>query len=193
MSSTDLADLAQSILSLTDPEVWIITAADRDRRGGLVATWVKPASIDPAAPSLVVAIDAGHFTGELVSAAGAFAAHLIRPDQVDLVWRFAIGTGRVTDKLAGLEFASGQNGSPLLADCQAWLDCKVYETKSTGDRTYYWADVLAAKQVSSGAPLAVQEVFSHAKPEHLQALSKAKSADIDAQRPLRAAYRKSFG
>jgi len=41
-------------LRLVDRELWIITAADKNRRGGLLATWVSTASIDPERPILLV-------------------------------------------------------------------------------------------------------------------------------------------
>ena len=192
MSSTDLPLAAQSVFAMLDPEVWIVTAADGNRRGGLVATWVKQASIDPDAPSLAIAVDNCHFTSELISASGAFAAHLIRSDQLDLVWRFAIGSGRDRDKLADLELTSGQTGSPLLADCLASLECKIYDSKNTGDRTYFWADVVAGQRFSDEPPLCQQQALEAAEIEQLHQLRDARLADIELQRPLRQAYRKGL-
>ena len=80
MSSTEFVESAQSIFALMNPEVWIITAADGNRRGGLLATWVRRVSIDPAAPTLAIAIDTNHFTADLITASGTFVAHLVRPD-----------------------------------------------------------------------------------------------------------------
>src|SRR6476620_897039 len=104
-------DLVQidAALRLLDREIWIITAADGDRRGGLVATWVMPASIDPQRPALLAAIGANHFTADLVLASRAFAAHLLRPDQVELAWNFARDSGRSRDKLAGLTIEQRQS------------------------------------------------------------------------------------
>ena len=184
-----MAAVAQSVFAMTNPEVWIITATDGDRQGGLVATWVRPASIDPDCPSLMIAIDQTHYTADLISASGAFAAHLIRPDQLELVWRFAIGSGRDHDKLSGLEWVGSQTGSPVLADCLAWLDCQVYESKLAGDRIYFWGDVVAARQISEESPLSEQDVFRLANPKQLSQLKAAKSADIEALRPLRQIYR----
>src|SRR6478609_10965789 len=93
-------------LRLIDRELWIITAASGGRRGGLLATWVSAASIDPERPILLAGIGPNHFTAELVQSSRAFAAHLLRPDQIELAWNFANGSGRDRDKFAGLEVHS---------------------------------------------------------------------------------------
>ena len=192
MSSPDLADAAQSIFSSTNPEVWLITATAEHRRGGLLATWVKQVSIDPTAPTLAVALDVTHYTNELVAASGAFTAHLIRPDQVELALGFAIGSGRDRDKLAGLRLADATSKSPILADCAAWLDCRVYDSKDTGDRVYYWADVVAAEQHCLSERLTVVELLARATPEQLAALQAARLADIATLGPIREAYRREL-
>ena len=87
-SPTDLAQI-DAALRLLDREIWIITAADGDRRGGLVATWVSSASIDRQRPMLLAGIGPNHFTAELVQATRVFGAHLLRTDQTQLAWNFA--------------------------------------------------------------------------------------------------------
>src|SRR5690349_10401172 len=125
-----------------DRPVWIVTAQCGEHRGGLVATWVQQASIDPAAPLVAAGLAPNHFTAQLVNGSGAFALHLLAPSQLDLVWKFAIGSGRDVDKLAGVATTIGQSGAPILRDCQSWLDCRVVTHYDGGDRWYFWADVL---------------------------------------------------
>src|SRR5262245_24142815 len=91
-----------SVFRLLDRAIWIITAQDGTRRGGLAATWVMQSSIDPAQPLIVAGIAPNHFTAELIEASGAFAAHLLVEDQCDLAFAFAIGSGRDREKLIGL-------------------------------------------------------------------------------------------
>ncbi len=193
MSSSELVETSQSIFKLVDRTIWIVTSADANRRGGLVATWVNQDLVGPQPPSLVVAVAKCHFTAELMEASGGFVAHLIRPDQLDLVWRFAIGSGRDRDKLEGVDVSTAKTGSPILADCVAWLDCRISETKEAGDRMYCWGEVVSAAKVSAGPPLAEREVLRRASPEQLGQLKAAKLADIEAQRPQWQAYRDGLG
>jgi len=147
-SAADFAAI-DAALRLIDREIWVITAAAGERRGGLVATWVSSASIDRERPVLLAGIAPNHFTAELVQASGAFAAHLLRPDQSAVAWNFAAGSGRDRDKLASQAFSRGQTGSPILADCLAWFDCHVFARYDAGDRLFFWADVVGASVVGT--------------------------------------------
>src|SRR4051812_46844621 len=110
-------DSIDAALRLLDREVWIVTAAAGQRLGGLVATWVMQASLDPQAPLLVAALAPNHYTTELIEASGAFAAHLITREHIEHVWRFALGSGRTVDKLAGVATRTMVTGAPVLFDC----------------------------------------------------------------------------
>src|SRR3954469_9482743 len=136
-------DEIDSALRLVNREVWVVTAADGERRGGLVATVVTAASIDRERPMLLAALGANHFTTELVQASKAFAAHLLRPEQTELAWNFARDSGRQRDKLAGIVVERQATGAPVLADCLAWFDCRVFARYDAGDRLLFWGDVVA--------------------------------------------------
>src|SRR5215469_2619502 len=111
----DLAAASQ-LVGLTDRELWIVTAADEQRRGGLVATFVCVASLVEELPRVLIALATQHHTHELIEASGAFGLHLIAARQVDWVWHFGLRSGRDCDKLAGLSHESAVTGAPLLRD-----------------------------------------------------------------------------
>jgi flavin reductase (DIM6/NTAB) family NADH-FMN oxidoreductase RutF len=181
MHDLELTDL---ILRRLDREVWIVTSADVKRRGGLVATWVSSASIDADRPALVIGVAPNHFTCELIDASKEFAAHLIGESQIELAWAFGIGSGRDRDKFLGLEASTAITGSPVLSDCLAWLDCKVISRLDTGDRVYFWGEVVASANVREGAPLREQGLFKAASDQQLRQLREGRDHDIDVHRPL---------
>lgn len=181
----------EAVFRAIDRPVWIVTAAAAGHRGGLTATWVAQASLDPALPVVVAGIAPGHHTRELIDAAGAFAAHLLAADQAPLALRFALASGRDVDKLAGVEFSAGATGSPILETCLAWLDCRVVHRHETGDRFYYWADVVAGHRLAEAAPLTERGLLSAANDDEKRRLKLLLAADIAAQRPLRDAWRAS--
>ncbi|MGC4003824.1 MAG: flavin reductase family protein [Pirellulales bacterium] len=165
----------EQIMKMVNREVWIVTSASVERRGGLVATWVLQASLDPERPVVVTGIAPNHYTSELIEKSQAFALHLIGANQIPLAMNFAIGSGRDRDKLAGLETMTVKTGAPILRDCLAWLDCKLLNRYDTGDRVYYWADVVAggrtlASRDNENPPLREQELFAAATAEQKQAL-----------------------
>jgi flavin reductase (DIM6/NTAB) family NADH-FMN oxidoreductase RutF len=186
---TDATDAIEQVFRLADRQVWIITAADGARRGGLAATWVSKSSLDPQRPAVSIAIAENHFTRVLIDASGAFSAHLITAAQIDLTWRFGLGSGRDHDTLAGVKWSPGPTGSPRLVECRAWLDCRVYDRHDGGDRVYYWADVVAGAALGSGEPLTESRLIALADDAQKAQLRREMAADIALQRPLLAAHR----
>lgn len=184
-------DQIDAVLRLIDREVWVVTATDGKRRGGLTATWVQAASIDRERPVLLAAIAPNHFTADLITASGRFAAHLLRTDQASLAWNYADGSSRDRDKLSGLEIKPSETGSPILADCRAWCDCRVFARFDAGDRLFFWADVIAAGQPSGGPPLREQEFIKALNDQQRQSLLASRNADVMIQRPGHELWRKA--
>jgi flavin reductase (DIM6/NTAB) family NADH-FMN oxidoreductase RutF len=192
MSTPDDANWAQieAVFKLVRRPVWIVTAATGQARGGLLATFVVQSSIDPESPTVMVGLAPNHFTAELVEKSGGFALHLLRSDQQQLAWRFALASGRVEDKLAGLATKIGASGSPILSDCLAWLDCRVCDRHDGGDRWYFWADVVAGNRLGTASPLDDATLIASADDTQKKQLVADLQADRLLQREMRAAWRK---
>ena len=177
-----------AVFRLINRELWVVTAADGGRRGGLTATWVSQASIDEQTPAVLIGIAPNHFTAELIDAAGHFGLHLLQRDQVDVAWNFAHGSGRDRDKLAGYDLLPG--ATPVLRACLAWLRCRVFKRLDAGDRLYYWADVADGNMPGEGSPLCEHEFFAALSVEQQRYLREARLADLAVQRPLLAEWRR---
>jgi flavin reductase (DIM6/NTAB) family NADH-FMN oxidoreductase RutF len=136
---------ASRLVHRFDRELWLVTARAGIRRGGLIATFISPASIVPEMPRMLVGLAKAHHTWELVEQSSAFALHLLGEEHLDWVWRFGLHSGRDGDKLSGMAVRSGSSGSPLLDEARGWLDCRVEARLDTGDRTVYLAGVLDAR------------------------------------------------
>lgn len=170
-------------------ELWIVTAAAGERSGGLLASWVLPASIDAQQPTLLVALDPGHFTCELVRASGSFAAHLLRAEQIELAWNFACDSGRDRDKFVGQSATVGESGAPLLPDCLARLEARVTREFATPERVYLWGAVIAGEPFAAEPALTDQAFFAAISPERRTLLGARRQADIDRSRRLAAESR----
>jgi len=195
--TTDLAQI-EATLRLIDREVWIITAADDGRAGGLVATWVSAASIDRERPALLAGFGPNHFTTELVQASRAFGAHLLRREQIELAWNFARDSGRDRDKLHGLKVKRRHTGSPILVECLAWFDCRVFARYDAGDRLFFWADIVGGSHrepigskdsTEENGPLREHDFFRGLSDEQRQILVRARDADAAYYRPLNEKWR----
>ncbi len=157
------------VFDLYDPPLWLVTAGDAGRRGGLIATFAVRASIVATLPRVVLGVAKQHHTWGLIQGAGGFALHLLHPHQLDLVWRFGLATGHQVDKFAGLTAADTPGGQPLIADALAWLDCRCESRMDSGDRTIYVAEVTdGGTHQDAGeavAPLTVRRLYAAAPPE----------------------------
>jgi flavin reductase (DIM6/NTAB) family NADH-FMN oxidoreductase RutF len=172
-----------------DREVWVVTAADGPRRGGLVATWVQASSLDPADPIVTISISANHFTRELIDASGVFALHLLAEDQTDVAFNFCTGSGRDRDKLAVVDWTAGDLGSPELADCLGAAECRVVDRFEAAGRILYFADITAARVVRDARPLREHALMKAADAQQLAALGADREADIRTMRQAIAAWR----
>ncbi len=158
---------ASTLFAWLNREVWLLTAQAGPRRGGLIATFVNPATIVPELPRLLVGLDKHHHTWQLVEAGNAFALHLIGEEHLDWVWRFGLASGRDRDKLEGLAHRTGVTGSPLLEGAIGWLDCRVEARLDGGDRTFYLAEVVESRVTHFAPPLTVRRLVELAPPERL--------------------------
>jgi flavin reductase (DIM6/NTAB) family NADH-FMN oxidoreductase RutF len=177
-----------SVLKLIDREVWLVTSAANGRLGGLIATWVSAASINPERPVVLIGLAPTHFTAELVASSGRFALHLLHERQIDLVWRFALASGRDTNKFDGLAYQLSSGGAPIVSDCPAWLACRVIARYDAGDRLFFWADAEDGALSDPGMPLREKRMLELATAEQKAAIVAARNADIGVLAPLRQAW-----
>jgi flavin reductase (DIM6/NTAB) family NADH-FMN oxidoreductase RutF len=175
-------DSVAGVLLRLSPEIWIITAADGPRRGGLVSTTVAQASIVPEMPRIAVGIAKQHATWPLIDASGSFVAHLIDEPLIDWVWRFGLQSSRDVDKFDGLELRTASSGAPILARALAWIACRVEARLDTGDRTLYLAEVIDGGLARDANPLTMQRMLELASADHRRELKNAlaRDAQIDA-------------
>lgn len=183
----------QKIMQETDRELWVVTGAAGPRRGGLIATYVSPASIVPTFPRVMLSLARHHLTFQLVENSLAFALHLLSEDQVPWVWHFGLQSGWDMDKLAGIPFHKGKTGSPLLEEAPAWLDCRVLSRLNTGDRTIFLAEVVDAGQVRPGPVLTLKKLWSLAPPDKKQRMEELKNRDMAVDRVSISDFQKIFG
>lgn len=199
----------EAVLGQLDREVWVVTAASGQRRSGLVATWVSPASIDPQRPLLLAALAPNHCTSALVLESGWLAAHLLREDQAAVAWNFARDSGRDREKLAGLALEQVACPPPVLADCLGWLVGRVVAWCDLFDRWLMWCDVvrgggMAALGGSAGGsaqiwptgevarPLCEQAFFRQLDAAQRRHLARQRLADVWALRPRAVAWRRQL-
>ena len=183
---------AESIFGSLNREVWVVTSSTAEARGGLLATWVSQASLDPEKPVLLAGLAPNHHTTRLVQESGRLAAHLLTQDQQELAWNFARDSGRTRDKLAACELAESDSGIPILQACHSILVGSVFAKVETGDRVYFWADIIEAQCHSNSSPLCEQEFIRWCDDSKKLILKKDKQDDVALQREGQNEFRQSL-
>lgn len=169
----------QRLFDQLNRTLWVVTAASNERRGGLIATFVTPASIVPEMPRVLIGLAKQHETWRLIEGSGAFALHTIGETQLDWVERFGLQSSRDgRDKLAGLAVETGKTGAPILLDAPAWLECQVEARFDIGDRTLDLANVVDGEERSETPWLHLHQMLEQADPDMKRRLREQMDQDI---------------
>ena len=151
-----------SVFRLLDRELWLVTARADNRRGGLIATFVSQASIAPDMPRILLGLAKQHHTCGLISASSSFAMHLLWPNQLGLVARFALASGHDRDKFEGLQTDATPLGNPLVGSTLAWVDCRVETRLDIGDRILFVGQIEQAEVCGDSLPLTLNHLYHEA-------------------------------
>jgi flavin reductase ActVB len=157
------AEFRAAMASLAAP-VTVVTCYDRTGSPrGLTASAVSSLSLDP--PLLLVCLDRGSRTHDVLTAADAFALHLLGPENEDLARKFA---GPSDQRFGNVRLASGPTSrhAPQLADSALRLTCARHDAIEVGDHTILVGRVAASDCLGrpAGGLVWHHRGFAHARP-----------------------------
>ena len=131
--------------------VTVVTASHAGEQHGMTVNSFTSVSLEP--PLIIISLQTGSRTQELVSQAKAFAVTILADDQQDLSDRFAGHVPDAEDRLAGLQTEILLTGAPLIKGGLSYLDCRVKQTIPLGASTLFLAEVVAAQGNKTDSPL----------------------------------------
>ena len=137
----EYAKIAPIMGNLWSP-IAAVSSSWQGKDNAQICVSIGGASIVAERPRVITQIYKTNHSHEMIMGSGAFALNFLRADQLDWIDRFGMRSGRDYDKLEGLDYKTGETGSPLLADCWGWLDCRVVNSMDGGDLTCFLADVV---------------------------------------------------
>jgi flavin reductase (DIM6/NTAB) family NADH-FMN oxidoreductase RutF len=144
----------QKVLRLLTNGMYILTSRSADRFGAATVTWVSQASFKP--PLLMVALRKDGSAFECVSESRAAVLHVLSGDQQAIAQKFFAATVESQGLLNGEPYFEGTNGSPILENLGAYLECKALEIAPTpGDHAIVVFEVLDAVLRRQVEPLTV--------------------------------------
>ncbi|HOM72757.1 MAG TPA: flavin reductase family protein [Armatimonadota bacterium] len=130
--------------------VYVVSGRRGERANGLTCAWVTRVSMEPAL--VAVAVGKPRYTHDFIKEGGAFAVSVLSENQVEIGRYFGTVSGKDEDKFAKYSHFTKTTGVPIIADCAAWVDCKLIHSYDAGDHTIFVGEVVDAG-TSDAAPL----------------------------------------
>ena len=127
--------------------VTVVTTASAGELYGMTVSSFASVSLHP--PLILICIDKGVPSHDMIRDAGCFVVNILEERQEHLSRRFATTTN---DKFKGVAWHSGQLGLPVLDNTLAAIECRLHQVHDGGDHTIFVGEVVDA-EIREGAPL----------------------------------------
>ncbi len=134
--------------------LYIITAKRGEAASAMLASWVSQASLEPAGITIAVAKDRA--IESLMHVGDRFVLNILeegnyQPLMKHFLKRFLPGA----DRFAGIKVYPAENGSPILADSLAYLECTVVSRMEGNDHWIVYSTVDVGRIAKNDALTAV--------------------------------------
>ncbi len=134
--------------------LYIITAKKGDVTSAMLASWVSQASFQPLGLTIAVAKDRA--IESLMQVGDRFVLNVLEEGNYQVLMkhflkRFAPGA----DRFAGVKTQPAENGSPILTDALAYIECEVASRMELSDHWIVYSTVNAGRVSKSNALTAV--------------------------------------
>jgi flavorubredoxin/flavin reductase (DIM6/NTAB) family NADH-FMN oxidoreductase RutF len=124
--------------------LYILTAHKGDLNGAMLASWVTQASFEPLGFTVAVAKDRA--IESLMQVGDTFVLNVLEADNyAGLMSHFLKRFPPGADRFAGVKTRQAENGSPVLADALAYMECKVVSRMECSDHWLVYSEVTVGK------------------------------------------------
>ncbi|WP_019504435.1 diflavin flavoprotein [Pleurocapsa sp. PCC 7319] len=138
MKSLD-SDLDKAIGRLSGG-LYIITATKGDVSSAMLASWVSQASFEP--PGLTIAVAKDRAIESLMQVGDRFVLNILEEGKYqNLMKHFLKRFKPGADRFAGVKTQTATNGSPILNDALAYLECEVMSRMECSDHWIVYSKV----------------------------------------------------
>lgn len=134
--------------------LYIITAQKGDVNGAMLASWVMQASFEPLGLTIAVAKDRA--IESLMQVGDRFVLNVLEEgNHLHLMKHFLKRFPPGADRFAGIKTQSAENGSPILTDALAYLECEVSTRMEASDHWIVYSTVQNGRVSNPNALTAV--------------------------------------
>lgn len=132
----------------------IVTAHQGDVASAMLASWVSQATFNP--PGLTVAVAKDRAVESLMYPGGQFVLNILAEGKhLGLMKHFLKPFGPAEDRFTGIATEIADNGSFVLSDALAYLECSVSNRMECGDHWIVYATIENGKLLQTDAVTAV--------------------------------------
>ncbi|MBW4617410.1 MAG: diflavin flavoprotein [Desmonostoc vinosum HA7617-LM4] len=132
----------------------IVTAKQGDISSAMLASWVSQASFNP--PGLTIAVAKDRAVETLTHSGNKFILNILKEgNHLGLMKHFLKPFGPGQDRFADVAAQETENGTPVLADALAYLECSVHTRMESGDHWLVYATVDDGKVLNQDGVTAV--------------------------------------
>ncbi|BAZ01689.1 flavin reductase-like, FMN-binding protein [Tolypothrix tenuis PCC 7101] len=132
----------------------VVTAKQDDISSAMLASWVAQASFNP--PGLTIAVAKDRAVETLTHTGNKFVLNILKEgNHLGLMKHFLKPFGPAQDRFEGVATQETENGSPILNDALAYLECSVNNRLESGDHWLVYATVENGKVLNQDGVTAV--------------------------------------
>src|SRR5690349_13809153 len=131
--------------------LFIVTARRGEAETGLLASWVQQCSFEPL--QISVAVRQGRPIVDWLTPDSSFVVNILEDDQPDLLVHFGKGFAPGDPAFIGLDVQRTADGTPVLTDALAYLDCRMVGRCTAGDHDLVIGRVVGGRVLSEGRPM----------------------------------------
>ncbi|QLE57227.1 diflavin flavoprotein [Nostoc sp. TCL26-01] len=132
----------------------VVTAKQGEISSAMLASWVAQASFNP--PGLTIAVAKDRAVETLTHSGNKFVLNILKEgSHLGLMKQFLKPFAPAEDRFANVTTAAAENGSPVLEDALAYLECSVQNRMESGDHWLVYATVENGKVLNQDGVTAV--------------------------------------
>ncbi|HAC62875.1 MAG TPA: flavin oxidoreductase [Cyanothece sp. UBA12306] len=127
----------------------IVTCQQEEVSGAMLASWVSQATFNP--PGFTVAVAKERAIESLLYRGSYFVLNILQDGSyLGLMKHFLKPFAPGEDRFVGIEIETAQNGSPILKDALAYLECQVSDRMECGDHWVIYGVVQKGQVLQDG-------------------------------------------
>ena len=127
----------------------VVTVKQGELSGGMLASWVSQATFSP--PGFTVAVAKDRAIESLLHSGNQFVLNILEEGKhIGLMKHFLKPFAPGEDRLANVDYEEAENGSPILSDALAYIECRVDNRMECGDHWLIYAVAETGKVLSEG-------------------------------------------